>query len=106
MHQPNLSLEVMNGPLDGQIITLQEDSDWSRAGNGALSFPWDAELGAPQARITFADVAWWLEPCASSRSTRHNGEVVTAKVTLAQGDWFKAANTWLCVRQVEAGRVE
>lgn len=100
MHQPNLSLEVMNGPLDGQIITLQEDSDWSRAGNGALSFPWDAELGAPQARITVADGAWWLEPCASSRRTRCNGEPINGKLALSEGDWLKAATTWLVVRRV------
>lgn len=100
MSQPKLTLEILSGPLDGHLVTFDAATEWSRTGAGALSFPWDEELGAPQARFTFTDDTWWLEPIGGARSTRHNGEQVQAKVKLDTGDYLKAANTWLQVKQM------
>ncbi len=100
MTQPKLILEILSGPLDGQRVTLEAATDWSQAGDGALSFPWDKELGAPQARFTWAEGQWWLELVGGGRNTRRNGDPLTEKATLTQGDWLKASNTWLLVRQI------
>ena len=100
MTQLTLTLEILSGPLDGQVVTLTTATEWSRRGAGPLSFPWDEELGTPQARFTFTDDAWWLEPVAGARSTRHNGKQIDAKVALAVEDILKAANTWLQVKQM------
>jgi hypothetical protein len=97
-----LTLEVLSGPLDGAAITLEAKADWSRAGKGRLSFPWDAELGAPQARFTLKDDGWHIEGLNVQHGTyRINCEErLTGKsVSLEDGDILKASQTWLLVRQ-------
>lgn len=106
MSQPKLTLEILSGPLDGQVVTLNAATEWSRTGTSALSFPWDEELGTPQARFTFTDDSWWLEPIGGARSTRHNGEQVHDRVQLTAEDVLKAANTWLQVKQISQTQKE
>ncbi len=100
MSQPKLTLEVLSGPFDGQIVTLESTTEWSKSGSGVLSFPWDGEMGTPQARFIVTDGKWWLEPIGNRRSTRRNGEAIKEKVALSPGDWLKAAETWLLVRKI------
>lgn len=100
MSQPKLIVEIGSGPLDGHEVTVETPTDWSRLGDGPLSFPWDETLGAPQARFFFAEKQWWLEPLASQRSTRCNGEQLNEKIALTEGDWLKAASTWLVVKGI------
>ncbi len=101
MSNPKLSLEILNGPLDGQVITLADKTDWSKEGEGPLIFPWDEALGAPQARLFVAAAEWWLEVSSTRRSTRHNMERIEGKVPLAKGDLLKAAETWLLITEIE-----
>lgn len=101
MNQPKLILEIASGPLDGQVVTLAAETEWHKIGDGPLSFPWDTELGTPQARFILVAGAWWLEPIGRTRSTRRNGEPVKEKVILTQGDWLKAADTWLLIKQID-----
>ena len=99
----SLTLEVLSGPLDGAIIPLEAETDWSRAGDGLLSFPWDAELGEPQARFTFGEGHWHLEGLEAPHGTYriNREERLTGKtVQLEGGDILKASGTWLLVRQV------
>jgi len=100
MNQPKLTVEIISGPLDGHEVTIESMAEWSRLGDGVLSFPWDETLGAPQARFFFAEDRWWLEPLANQRSTRHNGEPINGKIALSEGDWLKAAATWLIVKGI------
>ena len=98
----SLTLEVLSGPLDGTLITLEAEAEWSRAGEGPLAFPWDAELGTPQARFTIEEGHWHLEGLDAPHGTyRVNREERLAgnKVQLESGDILKASNTWLLVRQ-------
>jgi hypothetical protein len=102
MTTPHLTLEVLSGPLDGQIITLESETDWGAAGTGALSFPWDSALGAPQARLLRAGEQWHIRGYAATRRTHHlrQGEdtIVTHQpVPLAAGDILVASATWLRV---------
>ena len=96
-----LKLEVLSGPLDGHVILLDEAVEWGRAGEGPLSFPWDAELGEPQARFTVDEEGWWLEGLEAPHGTYriNREEKVREKVRLAQGDLLKASGTWLGVRE-------
>jgi len=100
VNQSQLSIEIRSGPLDGQIVTIEAEAEWSRAGNGILSFPWDETLGTPQARFVFVEGAWWLEPLPNPRSTRRNGEQIRQKIALSEGDWLKAASTLLFIKEV------
>ena len=96
----SLTLEVLGGPLDGTPITLESDTEWSRVGETPLTFPWDTELGDPQARFTIEEDRWYLEGLDSSHGTYrvNHEERVTKKVRLASQDILKASNTWLLVR--------
>ena len=99
----SLTLEVLSGPLDGTLITLESDTEWSRVGKALLTFPWDTELGDPQARFTIGEGHWHLEGLDAPHGTyRVNREERLAgkKVQLESGDILKASNTWLLVRQV------
>lgn len=106
MNQPKLILEIASGPLDGQVVTLVAETEWHKMGDGPLSFPWDTELGTSQARFILVAGAWWLEPIGGTRSTRRNGELIQAKVKLAEEDVLKAANTWLKVKQINQTQKE
>lgn len=101
MSNLKLSLEILNGPLDGEVVTLEGETVWSKEGEGSLSFPWDEELGTPQARFFVEDGKWWLKVSSTRRSTRHNMERIEDKAPLEKGDLLKAADTWLRVNGVE-----
>jgi hypothetical protein len=101
-----LKLEVLSGPLDGTTITLETDVEWSRAGGGEtpLTFPWDTELGDPQARfiVDAEEGRWYLEGLDAPHGTyRVNREerLTGKKVQVKGGDIIKASQTWLLVRQ-------
>lgn len=102
MSANNLVLEILSGPLDGAPITLETEAEWSRTGETPLGFPWDAELGQPQARFTVEDDGWYLEGLDAPHGTyRVNREerVTGKKVQLKGGDILKASQTWLLIGQ-------
>jgi hypothetical protein len=96
-----LELEVLSGPLDGHVVVLDAAGAWGRGGKGPLRFPWDGELGAPQARFAVDDEGWWLEGLEAPRGTYrvNREEKVRQKVLLKRGDLLKASETWLVVRE-------
>ena len=99
-----LVLEVLSGPLDGAAITLEAEVEWSRAGNGPVTFPWDGELGSPQGHFAVDEQGWGLQCVKSPHGTyRVNREerVTEARIQLAEGDLLKASHTWLLIRQIE-----
>ena len=101
MSVKSLTLEVLSGPLDGAIITLAEETDWCREGTSRLAFPWDIELGQPQARFIPSTDGWHLEGLKAKRGThifRRNGEE-SLPIVLEPGDILNASCTWLLVRK-------
>jgi hypothetical protein len=102
--QRKLVLEVLTGPLDGATFAFQKNTEWSRAGDGPLAFPWDDELGKPQARFTVDERGWSLESFKSPHGTHrvNQGErITTGRIQPAEGDVLKASSTWLLVRQAD-----
>lgn len=94
-----LELEILSGPLDGQVVTITADSDWTRLPGSLLSFPWDDELGAPQARFVLAAEGWQLQPAKARRGThllRADAED-QLPIALQTDDVVKASATWLKV---------
>ena len=49
--EQQLLLEVLSGPLDGAIITLETEAEWSRAGKGPLIFRFDYNLRGTDGRL-------------------------------------------------------
>jgi hypothetical protein len=97
----SLLLEALSGPLDGALITLETEADWTRSDEGPLAFPWDRELGQPQARFTPVAGGWQMEGSDAARGTWHltREERVVDAVPLTAGDMLRASTTWLLVRQ-------
>lgn len=106
MSEPKLTLELLGGPLDGLTLTLEAETEWSKTGDGPLSFPWDNELGTPQARLFTEAGEWRLEALPNERSTRHNMEPIDGTVLLNTGDLLKAANSWLLVTNLDSQNQE
>ena len=98
-----LSLEILNGILDGYVVTLDAETTWGKAGQGPLSFPWDTELGAKQARFFPEGGNWWIEGYDARHGTDciNRGERVAEKVQLNKGDVLKASDTWILVNQID-----
>lgn len=98
-----LSLEVLNGPLDGQLVTLETETTWGKKGDGPLSFPWDIELGAPQARFFTEEGKWWIEGFEAPHGTYClNRQIkIEEKMQIEQGDLLEASETWMMVNQVD-----
>jgi hypothetical protein len=98
--KPTLHLEVLNGPLDGATVALSQATEWTAAGQGPLSLPWDEELGQPQAHFRPDENGWTLtgQKVAHGTYRVNTDEKVTASVPLESGDLLKASGTWLLVR--------
>lgn len=99
-----LKLEILSGPLDGHVVTLQDETVWAAAGTGPLIFPWDNQLGKPQARFLTREDGWWLEGGDAPHATYRlagSREKVSCPVCLAPGDILRAGRTWLLVREIE-----
>jgi hypothetical protein len=98
-----LTLEILSGPLDGAVVVLEADTAWGKSVDGHLAFPWDSELGDPQARFTIEDDGWRLEGLDAPHGTYciNREERVTGKtVSVEKGDILKASETWLLVRKI------
>lgn len=103
MSAQHLTLEILSGPLDGTTVMLEAATEWSKTGAGSLAFPWDAELGTPQARFVPDAEGWRLEGVASPHGTyrMNSGERVTTEtLQLSEGDILKASDTWMLVRKI------
>ena len=100
MNENKLQLEILTGPLDGRTIELDAEAAWSCIGEGPLIFPWDEELGEPQALFTLEENQWQLEAVSSPHGTYrvNQGERLKDKVILEDGDLLKASYTWLLVQ--------
>ncbi len=99
----SLVLEVLSGPLDGATITLTAGAELTCAGAGPLAFPWDDELGKPQARFVIAEAGWSLEGIKSPHGTyciNREKRIGEGVLPLAPGDLLKASATWLLVREM------
>jgi hypothetical protein len=102
-----LVLECLNGPLDGHQIELTAAAEWQSRGEGPLIFPWDTELGTPQARFYPELDGWYLEGYSKTPhgTYRMNGErgKIERPVRLEDGDILRASQTWLLVTGIAAG---
>lgn len=107
MPQSKLIIEFINGPLDGHVVILNQETVWGQNGKGPLAFPWDRDLGAPQARFYPDDEGWYLEVHTKKPSTllfsaeKHKSTRITEKLTLEQGMILRASNTWLRINHIE-----
>ena len=96
-------LEVLAGPLDGAEIPLESAADWSKGGSGPLVCTWDEELGDPQAHFTVDDSGWHVGAVDAPHGTyrMNKNERLAESRQIAQGDIFRASQTWLLVRRIE-----
>ena len=98
-----LELEILTGPLDGYVVTLEGETEWRESANGSpLAFPWDDELGQPQSRFIIEDEKWLIEPYDSAHGTYiANRQLrLSEKTALQEGDLLKASKTWMRIKSI------
>lgn len=97
-----LVLEILTGPLDGYHVTLKKEAKLSKKGKGPLIFPWDTELGEPQARFFREEDDWFIEGFKAKHGTYqlNQRERIETKVKLEKGDLLKASDTWLLIENI------
>ncbi len=103
MSNPKLSLEILNGPLDGYMLILENETIWGKEGEGPLIFLWDTELGKKQARFFPEGDNWRVETCDAPHRIYclNRQQHIEGKIQLEKGDLLKASNTWLLVNKIE-----
>lgn len=103
MSDKRLVLEILNGPLDGHKVKLAKETFWSKKGEDPLIFPWDTELGDPQARFFYEGDEWWVEGFKAKHGTYrlNREERIEGKVRLEARDLLKASKSWVLVRKIE-----
>lgn len=99
MSKGQLVLEILSGPLDGHKTTIEKETNWSKKGEGPLIFPWDTQLGDPQARFFSKGEEWYLEGFQAEHGTYrlNHQEKIEKSIELKQGDILKSSETWLLV---------
>ena len=86
----NSKLEVLSGPMDGLIFTIQEDSIIiGREKDQDISLPLDILISRSHARITYEEERYWLEDLGSKNGTLLNKKLVNDKVVVPLGAIFK-----------------
>jgi hypothetical protein len=103
MNEKNaLIIEVLSGPLDGTVLEIKTEVTWTKMPGSSLSFPWDTELGEPQAVITPSENGWFLIPKSLPKAVYriNSKEIIKKKSVLLDGDVLKAGSTWLLVKKV------
>jgi len=97
-----LDIEVLTGPLDGHVITIEDKAEWTCLAGGLLAFPWDTELGQPQSWFMVEEEDWLIEPISSSHGTYiFNREMkLSEKTVLQKGDILKASKTWIMIKDM------
>lgn len=98
-----IEIEVLTGPLDGHVIELTEETEWTGSVGGLLSFPWDDELGQPQGRLVFEEDQWLIEPVDSPHGTYivSREKRLFEKAVLQKGDLLRASKTWMIIKAID-----
>jgi hypothetical protein len=102
MSVKQLTIEILSGPLDGAKLILDSETEWTSKAGSLLSFPWDAELGSPQALFKPTTSGWQLEGTNAKRGThilRHDTED-RLPVVLQVDDIVKASSTWMRIKNI------
>lgn len=97
-----IRLEILSGPLDGHIVSLEKDTYLTRLPGDLLSFPWDEELGKPQSHFIVNESGWQLDPIRSKHNTivLRSGKKVLLPTKLQVGDIIKSCTTFLMVCEI------
>lgn len=104
MTKLTLTIEILTSPLDGHLITLEDEAIWGAHQAGPLAFPWDTELHERQARLFTQDGHWQVEGYPARHGTyrlsENQQERVEASVQLETGDYLKASDIWLLIKKI------
>lgn len=100
---PDLIIEFINGPFDGYRVVLSHDTEWVKEGDSPLAFPWDNDLGMPQARFYQKDGEWFIDNmpnnihgtyCLDNNNIQKSTKI-QEKFLLGAGMVLRASKTWL-----------
>jgi hypothetical protein len=95
----HLSLELLNGPLDGITIRLDKPTMIGRTVEGPLAFEWDKQLQPRHALFDYEKGVWLLVPTDSTSVCRCPTRelTITERTPLEDGDVLRIGSQWLLV---------
>ncbi|MCL5036902.1 MAG: FHA domain-containing protein [Chloroflexi bacterium] len=86
-------LEVLGGPLDGQIYTFNKSIDMGRDPTCGISITTDNYISRRHARLLVIEPEAFLEDLNSTNGTFIEGEQLKGRIVLKNGQYFRVGKT-------------
>jgi pSer/pThr/pTyr-binding forkhead associated (FHA) protein len=94
----NIRLEIMNGAQDGDEFRVKKSVTLGRDKTCDIPLVLDKYISRRHARLIIdRDNDVVLEDLGSTNGTFYNGDRVTGRVSLDNGDYFRTGRTWMYI---------
>ena len=86
-------LEVLGGPIDGQIFTFVKSVDIGRDPSCGISITTDNYISRRHAKIMVIEPECFLEDLNSTNGTFINNEQLKGRIVISNGQYFTVGKT-------------
>jgi len=90
-----VNLELLSGPLDGEIFNFTKTIDIGRDNTCEVPIPVDKFISRRHARILVVEPECFLEDMESTNGTFINDERLRGRIVLQNGQVFRVGKTWM-----------
>lgn len=97
-----VTLEVMSGPMDGQVFNFHKSVGIGRDDTNEIPLPLDKFISRRHARILVIEPECFLEDLGSTNGTFVDEERLRGRILLERGKLFRVGKTWLQIEWQEA----
>ena len=90
-----VTLELLSGPLDGEVFQFQSTIDIGRENTCEVPIPVDKFISRRHARILVVEPECFLEDMDSTNGTYVESQRLRGRVLLSKGQTFRVGKTWM-----------
>jgi len=90
-----ITLELMSGAQDGEVMKISRTSTIGREKSNEIPLQYDRYISRRHARIIVNDPLVYLEDLSSTNGTYYDGERLTGRVQLENGEHCRIGRTWM-----------
>ena len=90
-----VTLEMLSGPLDGEVHQFQSTIDIGRDNTCEVPIPVDKFISRRHARILVVEPECFLEDMDSTNGTFIENQRLKGRVLLNNGQTFRVGKTWM-----------
>ena len=91
----DVTLELLSGPLDGQVFNFTRTVDIGRDTSCEVPVPVDKFISRRHARILVVEPECFLEDLDSTNGTYVEEKRLKGRVILSKGQMFRVGKTWM-----------